>query len=167
MLMLHILGPVYELLLGGRLVYTGSDAAWATMHLRPVRLLITARLDVRLHSGTLLRGSHWGHLSLRCCLVLLLCSIEVGITGGRLRLLHDSLVMVIHLGLLIEQLLKLLDLLLASQHALLIGAAGCCRTVIVGPRLVGLVHSVTSVVRSAIWASEVHQPHRLSFDCLD
>ena len=53
-LMLHILGSVHELLLGGRLVYTGSDAAWATMHLRSVCLLITARLDVRLHSGTLL-----------------------------------------------------------------------------------------------------------------
>lgn len=54
MLMLHILGPVRELLLGGCLVNTWSDAARATMHLRPVRLLITARLDVRLHSGTLL-----------------------------------------------------------------------------------------------------------------
>ena len=54
MLMLHILGPVHELLLGGCLVYTWSDTAWATMHLRPIRLLVTTRLDVRLHSSTLL-----------------------------------------------------------------------------------------------------------------
>ena len=54
MLMLHILGPVYELLLGGRLVYTWSDAARATMHLRSIRLLITPRLYLRLHDGTLL-----------------------------------------------------------------------------------------------------------------
>ena len=80
--MLHILGTVHELLLGGRLVYTGSDATWATMHLRSISLLITTWLHVRLHSGTLLRCSHWGHLSLRCCLVLLLSSIEAGITGG-------------------------------------------------------------------------------------
>ena len=80
--MLHILGPVHELLLGGRLVYTWSDAARATMHLWSIRLLITTRLDVRLHSGTLLRGSHRGNLSLRCCLVLLLYSIVIGITEG-------------------------------------------------------------------------------------
>ena len=53
-LVLHILGPVHELLLGGRLVYTWSDAARATMHLWSIRLLITTWLDVRLHSGTLL-----------------------------------------------------------------------------------------------------------------
>ena len=48
-----------------------------------------------------------------------------------MRLLNDPLVMVIHLGLLIEELLQFLDLLLAGQHALLIRAAGCRRTVIV------------------------------------
>ena len=83
-LMLHILGPVNELLLGRSLVYTWSDAAGATIfeHLRPCRLLITSWLEVRLHSGALLCVSHWRHLSLRCCLVLLLCSIIIGITGG-------------------------------------------------------------------------------------
>ena len=54
MLMLHILGPVHELLLGRRLVYTRSDAARATVHLHSIRLLVTTWLDMRLHSGTLL-----------------------------------------------------------------------------------------------------------------
>ena len=75
--------------------------------------------------------------------------------------------MVIHLGLLIEQLLQFLDLLLAGQHALLVRVAGSRRTVVVGPRLMGLVHGLAPVVRLAIRASEVHQPHRLPFDCLD
>ena len=81
--------------------------------------------------------------------------------------MQDSLVMVIHLGLLIEQELKFLDLLLAGKQALLRRAAGGRRTVISGLRLVGFVHIVTSVVRSAIRACEIHQPQWLSFDCLD
>ena len=56
LLLLHILGPVHELLLGRRLVYAGSNAARATIleHLWPCRLLVAGRLKVRLHNGSLL-----------------------------------------------------------------------------------------------------------------